>query len=73
MKKTLKVSGIDCANCAQELEDKIKKIEGIENVSLSFMTERLVYECREEEAEDVLKRVKKIINKEEPDADIKEI
>ena len=47
MKSKFKIEGLDCANCAAELESAIKKIEGITEVSISFMTERLVLEYNE--------------------------
>ena len=44
MKKVYKVSGIDCANCAAEIENLIRQIDGIRAASLSFLTGRLVVE-----------------------------
>ena len=38
MKSKFRLEGLDCANCAAELERAIQKIEGIESVSISFMT-----------------------------------
>lgn len=72
MKTKFKIKGIDCANCAAELERAIQKMEGIISASLSFMAERLEieYECEKEE---IIKRLKKLIKKEEPDATIEEI
>ncbi len=73
MKKVLKLEGLDCANCAAELENRISKVEGVENVSVSFMTQRLTFECSEEIVEEKLKEIKKIIKKEEPDVEVEEI
>lgn len=72
MKSKFKIKGIDCANCAAELERAIQKIEGIKLASLSFMAERLEieYDCEKEE---IMKKLKKVIKKEEPDATIEEI
>lgn len=72
MKTKFKIKGIDCANCAAELERAIQKMEGIQSASLSFMAERLEieYECEKEE---IIKRLKKLVKKEEPDATIEEI
>ena len=45
MKKDVyKISGLDCAACALELEEKIADIDGIENASISFMSEKLTME-----------------------------
>ena len=73
MKKVLKLEGLDCAKCAAELENRISKVEGVENVSVSFMTQRLTFECNEEILEEKLKEIKKIIKKEEPDVEVEEI
>ena len=73
MKKVLKLEGLDCANCAAELENRISKVEGVKNVSVSFMTQRLTFECSEEIVEEKLKEIKKIIKKEEPDVEVEEI
>ena len=73
MKKVLKLEGLDCANCAAELENRISKVDGLENVSVSFMVKRLTFECNEEIVKEKLKEIKKMIKKEEPDVDIEEI
>ena len=73
MKYKFKIKGIDCANCAAQLENAIQKIEGVENASISFMTERLIIECSEENKQEVMEKVKKVIKKEEPDVTIEEI
>ncbi len=73
MKKTFKIKGLDCANCALELERAIKKIKGINDVTISFMAEKLVINCDENGADEIIKNVKKVIKKEEPDVEIKEI
>ena len=73
MKKVLKLEGLDCANCAAELENRISKVDGLENVSVSFMVQRLTFECNEEIVKEKLKEIKKIIKKEEPDVNIEEI
>ncbi|MGN1013470.1 MAG: cation transporter [Clostridia bacterium] len=73
MKVKFKIKGIDCANCAAELERAIQKIDGIDSASLSFMTERLVLELDDERKEEVLEKLKKVVKKEEPDATILEM
>ena len=73
MKVKFKIKGIDCANCAAELERAIQKIDGIDSASLSFMTERLVIELNDKRKEEVLEILKKVVKKEEPDATILEM
>ncbi len=73
MKYKFKIKGLDCANCAADLERKIKKIDGIEDASISFMSERLVIQCEESIKFDVIENLKKVAKKEEPDVTIEEI
>ena len=73
MKCKFKIKGLDCANCAAELEREIKKVEGIEEVVISFMTERMELEYDETRKEEILQKVKKLIKKEEPDVTLEEI
>lgn len=73
MKSKFKIEGLDCANCAAELESAIKKIEGITEVSISFMTERLVIEYNENMKDEIIGKMKKVIKKEEPDVTIKDL
>jgi len=74
MKKyNYKIKNLDCANCANELERALNKVDLIDNVSISFMTEKLTFECEEENKNDALEKIKKIIKKEEPDVNIEEV
>ena len=70
MKKTYKID-VDCANCANLMEQEVKKTPGVKDCTVSFMTLKMKVEF-EEGAEpaavmqDVLKACKKV----EPDCDI---
>jgi len=70
MKRTFKLIGLDCANCAAQLENAIQKIEGIESVSVSFIMGKLVVEYKEELEDEIIKKIKKVVKREEPDVDI---
>lgn len=72
MKLKFKIKGLDCANCAAELERGINRIDGVESASLSFMTEKLEINIDEERKEEIVKSIKKFIKKEEPDVTIEE-
>ena len=68
-----KIEGLDCAVCANELEESLRKIDLIENVSISFMMERLTFSCSEDNLNNALKQIKKTIKREEPDVTIEEV
>lgn len=68
-----KIEGLDCANCASTLESEISRISLINNVSISFMSERLSFSCEEVNYDEAVKLIKKVIKREEPDVTIKEL
>ena len=46
MKKTYQIE-VDCANCANLMEEAAKKTEGVENAVVNFMTQKRIVEFRE--------------------------
>lgn len=68
-----KIDGLDCANCAAELERAIQKIDGMENASINFMTQRMELQFDENQKEEIMNKVKKVIKREEPDVTIEEM
>ncbi len=46
MKKTYKIE-VDCANCAAKMEDCAKKVEGVADAAVSYMTQKMQVEFRE--------------------------
>lgn len=61
---------LDCANCGLKMEDAIRKIDGVKNVSISFMTQKLTLEADDEVFDKVLKEAAKVCRKIEPDCRI---
>lgn len=70
MKKVFKLKDLDCANCAAKMENAILKLDGVENASVNFMTQKLTLEATDAAFEQVLKEVQKTIRKVEPDCTI---
>lgn len=70
MRKVFKLDEIDCANCAQKLEDAIKKVDGVEGASVNFLTQKLTLTAADERFDEVLDRVVKLAAKIEPDCEI---
>lgn len=72
MKSKFKVRGLDCVNCAANVERAIQKIDEVENVSISFMTQKMELEYDETRKDEIMKKIKKVIKREEPDMEIEE-
>ena len=70
MKKTFKIQDVDCANCAAKIERNIAKIDGVDSVSLNFMTEKLVLEIEDSIFDEVFEKVVKAAKKVERDCSI---
>ena len=47
MKKKFKVENLDCAHCAAKMEDAIKKIPGVTDASMNFLTQKLTLEIED--------------------------
>lgn len=70
MKKSFKLTDLDCGNCAAQLETAIRKIDGVTDAAISFMTQRMNLEAPDDRFDAVLAEVKKCIAKLEPDVRI---
>ena len=71
MKKIVKLEGLCCANCAAKIEEEVKKLNGVESASLSFMTQRLTMEISEEKVDEIMEAARKTAYKIEPEAEFK--
>ena len=70
MKKTFRLQDLDCANCAAKMEANIKKLDGVKDATVSFMTQRLTVEAEDERFDAIMQEVVKTIAKVEPDCKV---
>lgn len=68
MKKTVKIEGLDCPNCARSLQNEIKKIDGVNNAEINFVKSKLSFESNDvnKATEEIISLTKKV----EPNAKI---
>lgn len=71
MTKHYKLIDLDCANCAAKMENAIKKIDGVNDATVSFMTQRLTVDAEESRFDEIMKEIVKACRKVEPDCTIK--
>ncbi len=70
MKKTYKIE-VDCANCANKMEEATKKVDGIKDAVVNFMTQKMTVEIDDDKDEkSVMKSVLKACKKVEDDCEI---
>ena len=70
MKKRYKLMDLDCANCAAKMEDAIRKIDGVNEVSVSFLSQKLTIDADESRLDDIMSQVVKVCKRVEPDCTI---
>ena len=70
MRKSLKLDEIDCANCARKLQDELATLDGVDAVSVNFMTQKLTLTAADERFDEVLDRVVALTARIEPDCEI---
>lgn len=67
MKKKFKLTDLDCANCATKMEDAIKKLDGVNDASVSFMMQKMTIDADDARFDEIMKEVVEVCKKVEPD------
>ena len=69
MKKVYKIE-VDCANCANKIQEGVSKIEGVNSVNVNFMTQKMIIDINDDAYDEVFKKVVKTAKKIEPDFEV---
>lgn len=70
MQKSYKIE-VDCANCANQVEEAINKMDEVKSCSINFMFQKMTLEFEDSIKEkDLLKQVKKVAKRIEPDFEV---
>ncbi|WP_455147666.1 cation transporter [Clostridium sp.] len=67
MKKKFKLTDLDCANCAAKMENAIKKLDGVNDASVSFMMQKMTIDADDARFDEIMKEVVEVCKKVEPD------
>ena len=70
MKKVFKLIDLDCANCARKMEEAIRRIDGVEEVQISFLTQKMTLTADDARFDEILKEVIAVAKKVEPDCEL---
>ena len=69
MKKTYQIE-VDCANCANLMENAAKKTDGVRNAVVNFMTQKMIVEFEDgQEPKAVMQAALKACKKVDPDGE----
>ena len=70
MKKTYRIE-VDCANCANLMEEATRKVDGVASATVNFMTQKMIVEFEDgQDVDAVMRKVLKVCKKVEPDCEI---
>lgn len=70
MKKTFKLIDLDCANCAAKMEAAIKKLDGVNDSSVSFLSQKMTIDAEDDKFDEIVKQAVKVCKKVEPDCEV---
>ena len=70
MKKTFKLIDLDCANCAAKMEAAIKKLDGVNDASVSFLSQKMTIDAEDDKFDEIVKQAVKVCTKGEPDCEV---
>ncbi len=59
MKKKFKMENLDCANCAAKMEEQIRKIPGVNDANMNFMTQKLTLDAEDARFDEILAEAQK--------------
>ena len=71
MKKTYRLTGLDCANCAAKMENQIKKLDGVRDATVNFLTQRLTVEAEDDRFDEIMQRIATLSRRIDPDCSIR--
>ena len=71
MKRRYTLENLECANCAAKMEDEIKKLDGVNSVTVNFITTKMVLDVEDDKFDTVLAQAKDIIKSIEPLVEVK--
>ena len=63
MKKVFKMLDLDCANCAAKMDNEIRKIDGVIDVNISFLAQKMTLEAQDERFDEIAKKAAKACKK----------
>lgn len=70
MKKRFKLIDLDCANCAAKMEAAIKKLPGVNDANVSFLSQKLTLDAEDARFDEILAEVVRVCRKVEPDCTV---
>lgn len=72
MEKMYKIKNLECAHCAEKMERAINKIKGVNEASITFMTQKLFVDLDNNRYDEIIAEIDKAIKKVESQVSLEE-
>ncbi|MBQ2766677.1 MAG: cation transporter [Clostridia bacterium] len=63
MKKVFKMRDLDCANCARKMEDAIRRIDGVADVQINFLLQKMVLTADDTHFDEIVEQAARVCRK----------
>lgn len=70
MRKSIKLDGEICSNCAGKIQDKISNMDGVNSASVNALTMKFTLDADDSKFDSILKESVKVFNDIEPDCEV---
>ena len=66
MKRNYRIDGLDCAHCATKMEKNVSKVKGVKEVSINFLTTKMMLELEEENLDEIIAGIEAAVKDVDP-------
>ncbi len=71
MTKKFEIMNVDCANCAAKMEEGIKKLSGVRDARVNFLTQKLILDAETDDFDTLMRLVVEVCQNVDADFEIK--
>lgn len=66
MKRNYRINGLDCAHCAAKMEKNVSKVKGVKEVSINFLTTKMMLDLEEENLDEIIAGIEAAVKDVDP-------
>lgn len=63
MRKKFNVAEVDCADCAAKMEAMIRKIDGVNDCTVNFLTQKMILDADDARFDEIVKKADACLGK----------
>lgn len=71
MRRAYKINGLDCAHCAAKMEKKVGAVKGVNEVSINFLTTKMLLDLADENPDETISQIEKAVKSVDPRVELR--